>query len=119
MLTWRTTVFSVALTVLDVILVLVTGTMISAATTAISLNLPVVVTLPIIPAFRGKILLGVGDFFLAGVLTIQTSKKFSKNFAILTTVAVMISFFIFEIILLTYRPGPFPGTIMIIVGGYH
>ncbi|MGC8940397.1 MAG: hypothetical protein ACP5IM_07905 [Candidatus Bathyarchaeia archaeon] len=115
--TWKTTVFfSVALTVLDVILVLVTGTMISAATTAVSLNLPVVVTLPIIPTFNGKMLLGVGDLLFAGVLAIQTSKKFSKNFAILTTAAMTFSFFIFETILLTYRPGPFPGTVMIICG---
>jgi hypothetical protein len=115
--TWKTTLFfSMALTVLDIILVLVTGTMVSAATTTVSLNLPVVVTLPIIPALNGKMLLGLGDFFFAGLLAMQTSKEVGKNFAILTVATMAISFFIFESLLLTYRPGPFPGTVMILCG---
>lgn len=115
--TWKTTLFfSAALTVLDVMLVLMTGTMVSAATTTVSLNLPVVVTLPIIPALNGKMLLGLGDFFFAGLLAMQNSKKFGRNFGILTIVTMTVSFFIFEALLLTYRPGPFPGTVMIICG---
>lgn len=115
--TWKTTLFfSMALTVLDIILVLVTGTMVSAATATVSLNLPVVVALPIIPALNGKMLLGLGDFFFAGLLAMQTSKEIGKNFAILTVATMAISFFIFESFLLTFRPGPFPGTVMIICG---
>lgn len=117
--TWKTTLFfSTALTVLDIILVLVTGTMVSAATTTVSLNLPVVVALPIIPALNGKMLLGLGDFFFAGLLAMQTSKEIGKKFAILTVATMAISFFIFESLLLTFRPGPFPGTVMIICGWF-
>jgi len=115
--TWKTTlIFSTLLTIMDVILVLVTGTMVSAATTTISLNLPVVVALPILPALNGIMLLGLGDFFFAGLLAIQTFKKFGKSFAISSVIAMSASFFVFEALLLTYRPGPFPGTVMIICG---
>ena len=120
--TWKTSlIFVCLLTVMDIILVLFTGTMVSAATKTISLNLPVLITLQTLPAveFKGKIvymMLGLGDFFFAGLLAIQTFKKFGKNFATLSVIAMSASFFTFEAFLLTYRPGPFPGTLMIICG---
>ena len=120
--TWKTTIiFAVLLTGMDIILVLVTGTMVSAATKTMGLKLPILVTLPTLPAieWNGRMIhmsLGLGDFFFAGLLTIQNFKKFGKKFAILSVIAMAASFFIFEAFLLTYQLAAFPGTLMIISG---
>jgi hypothetical protein len=119
---WRTTaVFGVLLTVMDIILVLVTGTMIEAAEAARSLSLPVMVSMPLIPLIvtgNGLLMLslGLGDFFFAGLLGVQTLKRYGKRFAILTMLGMAASFFIFEVFLLNYIHGAFPGTLMIICG---
>jgi presenilin-like A22 family membrane protease len=120
--TWKSAViFTALLTVADIILVLITGTMREAAQTTMSLSFPVVVIVPIIPLIlteKGLLVmyLGLGDFFFAGLLAIQTFKKYEKRFAILSTITMAISFFIFEIFLLNYWQKPFPGTLMIICG---
>ncbi len=138
--TWKTAlVFAVLLTVVDIILVLVTGTMVTAAQQFTGLGLPVLVYLPKIPlipipsgsqstGFFGFIPsgLGLGDFFFAGILALQTSKKFDKKTAILSIVAMSISFgiwlaFIDEITsalepLIGHELLGFPGTLMIITG---
>jgi len=119
---WKTTaVFGVLLTGMDIVLVLVTKTMVQAASVAVSLNLPVLVSLPLIPVITtgtGILLLslGLGDFFFAGLLAIQTFKKYGRNVALLSVVGMTISFALFEAYLLTYRIGAFPGTLMIICG---
>ena len=122
--TWKTTlVFAALLTVVDIVLVLFTGSMVSAATTVLKLRLPVLVSLPTFPTIlldlegnRLPMSLGLGDFFFAGLLTIQTYKKYGKRTAVLSALAMTISFFIFEALLLTFGPTPFPGTLMIICG---
>lgn len=118
--TWRTTaIFGVLLTGMDVILVLVTRTMVEAAKVALSLKLPILVSLPLIPpasALGSTISLGLGDFFFAGLLGIQTLKKYGKRFAIVCAGAMTTSFFIFEVALLNYWRIPFAGTLMIICG---
>ena len=120
--TWKTTtIFGILLTVLDIILVLVTGTMVEAANTAKSLSLPVFVSVPLVPTIltgNGMLLmsLGLGDFFFAGLLAIQTFKKYGRAFALLTVQAMALSFFIFEAFLLTLNVSFFPGTLMIICG---
>ena len=145
--TWRTTaIFGVLLTVMDIILVLVTRTTVEAAKVAVSLKLPVLVSLPLIPPASLKLpvvmvslklklkpnfklkrkpplasgfsmlSLGLGDFFFAGLLDIQTFKKYGKRFAIMCAGAMTISFFIFEVALLNYWQIAFPGTLMIISG---
>jgi hypothetical protein len=131
--TWKTTlVFAVLLTVVDIILVLGTGTMVVAAQQFTGLGLPVLVHLPNVPfvfsaegivLFRG---LGLGDFFFAGILALQTFKKFGKKTAYVAVVAMTISFAIFEAFLpeilnlleplLQREIGGFPGTLMIILG---
>jgi len=119
---WKTTaVFGVLLTFMDIVLVLVTKTMVQAANTAVSLNLPVLVSLPLVPLITtgtGILLLslGLGDFFFAGLLAIQTFKKYGRNVAILSVVGMTISFALFEAYILTYSIGAFPGTLMIICG---
>jgi hypothetical protein len=119
---WKTTaVFGVLLTAMDIILVLVTKTMVQAANAAVSLALPVLVSLPLIPLVStgsGLLLLslGLGDFFFAGLLAIQTYKKYGRNVALVSVVGMTISFAIFEAFILTFRIGAFPGTLMIICG---
>lgn len=120
--TWRNAlIFAGLLTVMDIILVLVTGTMISAAKQVVGLGLPVLVSLPTIPLIMNQngiqfISLGLGDFFFAGILATQTLKKFGRNTALLAVVAMCVSFAIFEAFLLSTSFKGFPGTLMIICG---
>jgi len=130
--TWKTVfVFAVLLTIVDIILVLGTGTMVVAAQQFTGLGLPVLVHLPNVPLiettqgflFRG---LGLGDFFFAGILALQTFKKFGKKAGYASVVAMTVSFAVFEAFLpeianlleplLQREIGGFPGTLMIIVG---
>ncbi|MGC8998817.1 MAG: hypothetical protein ACP5JW_05425 [Candidatus Bathyarchaeia archaeon] len=120
--TWKTTlIFAGLLTAADIILVLVTGTMVSAATHVSALRLPVLVTMPTIPEIRTNwgtlyMSLGLGDFFFAGLIAVQTYKKYGKNLAILSALGMAASFFIFEALILTFRMRAFPGTLMIVCG---
>jgi hypothetical protein len=120
--TWKTTaVFGVLITVMDIILVLVTKTMVEAANAAIHLSLPVLVSVPLIPlniTNNGILMmsLGLGDFFFAGLLAIQTFKQYGKRYAAVSVVAMTVSFFVFEALILTYQIRAFPGTLMIICG---
>ena len=119
---WKTTaVFGVLITAMDIILVLVTKTMVQAASAAVSLSLPVLVSLPLVPLITTgtgvlTLSLGLGDFFFAGLLAIQTYKKFGKRLAAASVVGMTVSFSLFEAFILTYRIGAFPGTLMIICG---
>lgn len=115
--TWKATlIFAGLLTTIDIILVLFTDTMVSAVEHTSSLRLPVVVLLPTLPFGKGYMLLGLGDFFFAGLLAIQTLKKYGKKFAVLAVAAMTASFFVFESVLLNLGPVAFPGTLMIICG---
>ncbi len=120
--TWKSAlIFAVLLTTVDIILVLVTGIMVTAAQTVSGLGLPVLISLPTVPLImteRGILYmsLGLGDFFFAGILATQTFRRFGKRTAVLSVIAMSVSFGIFEALLLTYRFGAFPGTVMIICG---
>lgn len=121
--TWKTTlIFGGIITIMDIILVLVTGSMITAAQQTASLKLPVIVQVPIIPLTFNKegqlqlMGLGLGDFFFTGLLVIQTWKRFGKKTAIVSAIGMAVSFFVFATILLNYGPIFFPGTVMIICG---
>jgi hypothetical protein len=130
--TWKTVgLFAILLTTMDIILVIGTSAMLTAANTFTGLGLPVLVYLPQIPleataqgiAFRG---LGLGDFFFAGVLAVQTFNKFGKKTAFISIVAMAVAFGIWEAflrdIIIWLTPilgrdiGGFPGTLMIISG---
>ncbi len=129
---WKTVgIFAALLTIMDIILVIGTPVMLGAAHTFTGLGLPVLVYLPNIPIitsssgilFRG---LGLGDFFFAGVLAVQTFNKFGKKTAFTAAVAMAVAFGIWEFFLgdiinwlipITGRNiGGFPGTVMIISG---
>jgi hypothetical protein len=131
--TWKTViVFAVLLTIVDIILVLGTGSMVVAAQQFTGLGLPVLVHLPNVPlvfSTSGEVLfrgLGLGDFFFAGILALQTFKKFGKKTGYIAVVAMTLSFAIFEAFIpevvaalepiLHRQIGGFPGTLMIIIG---
>jgi hypothetical protein len=136
--TWKTVLlFAVLLTIVDIILVLGTGSMIVAAQQFTGLGLPVLVYLPNVPLMKASqgvlsffgfslVGLGLGDFFFAGILALQTFKKFGKKTGYTAVVAMTISFAVFEAFLpeitnalepILNRPlNGFPGTLMIIVG---
>jgi hypothetical protein len=116
-----TLVFVALLTTVDIILVLFTGSMVSAARSVAELRLPVLVSLPTLPTIlldgnRLYMSLGLGDFFFAGLLTIQTFKRYGKKMAILAAFAMTLSFFLFEVYILNFEVTAFPGTLMIICG---
>jgi hypothetical protein len=132
--TWKTVgLFAVLLTIMDIILVIVTPVMVTTATTFTKIGLPVLVYLPNVPfvysSTTGAMLsrgLGLGDFFFAGVLAVQTFNKFGKRTAIAAVAAEAVAFGIWEAFLrdiLNYlNPivgrdiGGFPGTLMILSG---
>ncbi len=133
MFSWKTVgIFAVLLTVMDIILVIGTGTMVTAARQFTGLGLPVLVYLPNVPLMyspEGLLLsrgLGLGDFFFAGILAVQTFKKFGKTTAVVSAVTMAVAFGIWEAflydILNALEPlvgreiGGFPGTVMIISG---
>lgn len=103
MFNWKATVvFAALLTLIDIVLVF-SGPMMVAAETFTGLGLPAIIYLPNIPiylnsvgaiALRG---LGLGDFFFAGVLAIQTFKRFGKKYAHVAIAAMVLSFAIWEI----------------------
>jgi hypothetical protein len=130
---WKTVgIFAALLTIMDIILVIATPVMISAAQTFTGLGLPVLVFLPNIPTIfsqTGALLLrglGLGDFFFAGVLAVQTFNKFGKKTAFAAAISMAVAFGIWEAFLrdiinwlhpIVGRDiGGFPGTVMIITG---
>lgn len=133
MFSWKTVgLFAVLLTTMDIILVIGTGTMVVAAKQFTGLGLPVLVYLPNVPfvySAQGALLsrgLGLGDFFFAGVLAVQTFNKFGKKTAFIAAVAMAVAFGIWEAFLpdilswlntvVGRQIGGFPGTLMIISG---
>lgn len=123
MFAWKSTiVFITLLTAVDIIQVLITKTMQEAAGAMIGLDLPVVVKVPIIPLLiakdgsLGMMYLGLGDFFFAGLLAIQTFRRYGRKPAILSVIGMTVSFFVFVFFIQILGLTAFPGTVMIICG---
>ncbi|MEM3549730.1 MAG: hypothetical protein QXN87_00390 [Candidatus Bathyarchaeia archaeon] len=120
--TWRTSMIFVSLlTAVDIFLVFVTGSMVSAAKHVSVLRLPVLITLPTFPVIAAEggalfMSLGLGDFFFAGLIAVQTLNRYGKTPAFLSAIAMSLSFFIFEMLILNLKLKVFPGTLMIICG---
>lgn len=120
---WKTVfIFAALITVLDIILVWITGTMVQAANSVSGLGLPVLVAFPTLPLImaNGNILilrLGLGDFFFAGILATQTLKKFGKKTALISILTMSVSFGIFELLMLNSSVfDALPATLPIILG---
>ena len=114
--TWKTTVAFVALiTIMDVIHVFITGLMGASGEKAISLGLPVAIILPTFPS-EGGMMLGLGDIFLFGLLSIQTMKKYGRKFVFASILSVTMVFLLLQTILLNYGFQIFPATVLVISG---
>jgi len=123
---WKTVlVFAAFLPILDIILVF-SGPMVTAAKTFTGLGLPVLVYLPKVPLYinaEGAIQLsglGLGDFFFAGLLVVQTLKKFGQKTALISAFAIALSFGVWEAFLpeidAYFGIGGFPATVCIMTG---
>jgi len=114
---WKTVlVFAGALTVMDVIQVFGTGAMVEAAKRLVELKLPIMVFVDTFPR-DGGIGLGLGDMFLAGLLAIQTMKKFDKKAGIISGVAIGFAFFVYEVLVFYYEYYTFfPATLVVVAG---
>ena len=115
--TWKTTAVFVALiTIMDVIQVLITGLMVASGEKAISLGLPVAIILPAFPSTEWMTILGLGDVFLVGLLSIQTMQKYGRKFAFASITSIAIVFLLLQTILLNYGVQSFPATVLVISG---
>jgi len=114
--TWKTTAAFVALlTIVDVIQVLITRFTVISAEKALDLRLPVAIILPTFP-YEGWTFLGLGDVFLFGLLSIQTTQKYGRKFGFASIVSVTIVFLLLQTILLNTGVESFPATVFIISG---
>jgi len=114
--TWKTTAAFVALlTVMDVIQVLITGHMVTSGEKAITLGLPVGIILPTFP-YESWTFLGLGDIFLFGLLSIQTTRKYGRNFGLASIVSITVVFLLLQTILLNTGFESFPATVLVISG---
>jgi len=114
--TWKTTAAFVALlTIMDVIHVLITRLMITSGEKALALGLPVAIVLPSFPS-EGWMILGLGDVFLVGLLSIQTTQKYGRKFAFASILSVTVVFLLLQTILLNCGVKSFPATVLVISG---
>jgi hypothetical protein len=116
--TWKTTlIFAGLLTGLDIFQVFITGFMGELAEKAVfNLQLPVVIMIPTYPT-TGRIILGIGDILLSGLLTNQNMQRQGRRSGILTAISIGIAMFVFELVELNadyFRY--FPATVVVILG---
>jgi len=114
---WETiAVFAGLLTIMDTIQVLVTGFMGEASTKMVNLKLPVMIFIPTFPHQGLGIFLGLGDFLLSSLLTIQTARRYGKKFGYISIAFIAAIFLISEFLMFYYKTGAMPATIFIVCG---
>lgn len=114
--TWKTTVvFASLLTLMDIIQVLITGHMGEAFETAKALGVPAYIKLPMFPA-SGIAYLGLGDLFLFGLLSLQSTRKYGRNFGFKSTILMALVYLLLQTVLMNYYPleNGFPATVLVI-----
>jgi len=116
--TWKTTAaFVVLITIMDIVHVLITKYTVESAEKLVEvLRLPVMIIVPTFPSVGLFIGLGLGDVFLAGLLSIQTAQKYGRKFGLASITAIAAVFLILHTVLLNYYVGAFPATILVISG---
>ena len=113
---WKTTaLFVVLLTLMDIVQVSITGFMVESSKKMIALKLPVMIIVPTFPS-EGYIMLGLGDIFLSGLLSIQTMQKYGKKFGLVSVAFIAVVFLLFETVLINFNVGFFPATVFVISG---
>jgi len=124
---WKSVcIFAVLLTLIDIILVF-GGPMIAAADTFTGLGIPALIYLPSVPLIPAENIfgfvirgLGLGDFFFAGILAVQTFNRFGKKYAYASIFLMVLSFAIWQMFLLDllvfFNLRGFPATVFVITG---
>lgn len=116
---WKTTAVFVALiTIVDVVQVLVTGHMVESGMRMVEeLRLPVIIVLPTFPYMGERALaLGLGDFFLSGLLSLQTARRYGRKLGFASAIAIAVVFLLFQTILMNSNVLAFPATVFIVPG---
>jgi len=116
--TWKTTAaFAVLITIVDIVNVLITGFTVESAEKLVEvLRLPVAIIVPTFPYVGAVMTLVLGDVFLAGLLGIQTAKKYGEKFGLASITAIAAVFLILHTVLLNYYLQAFPATVLVISG---
>jgi len=113
---WKTSaLFAGLLTVVDVIHVFGTKLMISSAMKIVALKLPLTIILPTFPS-EGQIIIGLGDIFLAILLSLQTSQRLGRNLGLTCALSISLMFLILEAVQLNFKLQFFPATVTVVVG---
>jgi len=114
--TWKTTIAFVALlTIVDIVQVLITRFMVVSGEKMLQLGLPIAIITPSFPS-EGWMTLGLGDIFLFGLLSIQTTQKYGRKFGLASIISVTAVFLLLQTILLNSGVQSFPATVFIISG---
>jgi hypothetical protein len=115
---WKIAIlFAALLTAMDIIQVFITAHMVEAANKMVTLRLPIAIFLPTFPSV-GYAVLGLGDIFLSGILSIQAANKYGWKTGFLVIASISVSLFIFEVIIfnLELNLNGFPATIIVLLG---
>jgi len=114
--TWKTSaLFAGLLTMVDVIHVFGTKLMISSAMKIVALKLPLAIILPTFPS-EGQIIIGLGDIFLAILLSLQTSQRLGRNLGSICALSISLMFLVLEAVQLNFKLQFFPATVIVVVG---
>lgn len=89
--------------------------MVTSAGKALELGLPIGIILPTFP-YEGWTFLALGDVFLFGLLSIQTTRKYGRNFGLVSIVSMTLVFLLLQTILLNTGVESFPATVLVITG---
>jgi len=100
---------------MDVVQVLGTGFMGTAAEKIQVLQLPAMIDLPTFPS-GGQGILGLGDIFLVGLLAIQSTHLHGKKFGLSSVIAMTAVFSLTWIIQMNSPIRYFPATVPIAIG---
>jgi len=113
---WKTSaLFAGLLTVVDVVHVFGTKMMISSALKIVALKLPLTIVLPTFPS-EGQVIIGLGDIFLAILLSLQTFQKLGRNLSLICALSISLMFLVLEGVQLNFKLHFFPATIAVVVG---
>jgi len=73
------------------------------------------IILPTFPSAGGTAL-GLGDFFLSGLLSIQTAQKYGRKLGFASAIIIAVVFLMFQTVLLNFNVQAFPATVIILSG---
>lgn len=111
---WKSSIIFVALlSIIDIIHVFGTEMMVEVGQKGISLGLPIMLLLPAYPA-EGYLGFGLGDLFVAGLLSVKNWERFGRKAGLITS--IHISIFIGLLMPFLDLFGVLPATVFIFAG---